>query len=456
MRFDRLLLVAGFGAFTLVATSRATVFTVGGPQGTATLDQALSQAFALTGTDEIRLHAGDLDVATAALVRIAVDNDLSISAGWNDTFTSRSTAAGATRLRFTTPAAVLDVAQTGGNGAVSGLALVRTPGSLGRGLKVNVSGGALVLDALIVADHTIAANQAGQGAFALEGGASISVQGTGNLTLQNSKFQRNTTRGDGVVGSAALGLGISGDARATVSGNLFQANRAETTSTQNSAVRGAVFSIGLGGESGVPRLDLLANRVTGNSFAGSGGNNNFAEISVSSSGASTGKVVVRRLQMTANQSGGAARAQLQIVNGKPIDVLITDSLVAKSDAAIGLDLQSFGGRFRVVNATVVDNGGDNGTGILILDGSAVSAVSNTIALGPGGLLVPAETLRKNNLLTGNPRFVNRAAGNYHLTNRSPAINQGTKAPPLGGIGTQDLDGGPRVKGAKPDIGADEF
>ena len=49
-----------------------------------------------------------------------------------------------------------------------------------------------------------------------------------------------------------------------------------------------------------------------------------------------------------------------------------------------------------------------------------------------------------------------AAGNYHLANRSPAINQGTKAPPLGGIGTQDLDGGPRVKGAKPDIGADEF
>jgi hypothetical protein len=141
MRSHRLAFVAALGISTLLEPSSAAVFTVGGPQGTSTLDQALAQSFALAGDDEIRLHIGDLDVGAIARVQIAADNDLAISGGWNDTFTSRSTAAGTTRLRLGSPAAVLDITQTGGTGLITGLALTRTPGAFGRGLAVSLSGG---------------------------------------------------------------------------------------------------------------------------------------------------------------------------------------------------------------------------------------------------------------------------------------------------------------------------
>ena len=56
-------------------------------------------------------------------------------------------------------------------------------------------------------------------------------------------------------------------------------------------------------------------------------------------------------------------------------------MIAKSDAAIGADLQTSDGRFRLVNVTAVDNGGTGGTQLLIIDGAGLSAISNTIALG---------------------------------------------------------------------------
>jgi hypothetical protein len=439
-----------------VVPAGAAVFTVGGPQGTSTLDQALAQAQALLGADEIRIHSGDLALTARAAVFVGAGNDLAVSGGWNDTFTARDTTPGATRLVLSGPAIFVDVQQTGGAGSIAGLGIAHARGALGRALEARLSGGQLLLDGLVVADNTV---QASPGGLAAASGANLFAQGPSVLTLQNSKFLRNAVRGDNVAGAAAFALGLEGDARAIVQNNVLQGNRAETTATQLNTLRSAVFDIylaGLHGTTGNPRLDFLANKVLNNTLAGGGGNGTFAGISISSSGTSTGRIVVRRLQMLGNQSGGKARAQLQIIAAKPVDTLITDSIVGKSDAAIGLDLQTFDGRFRVVNVTAVDNGGANGTGVLVIDGNGVSAISNTIAFGNPGLSVAAGTLLANNLTAGNPKFVNRAAGNFHLLNGSPAINQGTKTPPLGGLGTQDIDGTARVKGTKPDIGADEF
>lgn len=63
---------------------------------------------------------------------------------------------------------------------------------------------------------------------------------------------------------------------------------------------------------------------------------------------------------------------------------------------------------------------------------------------------PAET----NCISANPLFVNAGAGNYRLQAASTSINAGTAAAAT--LTPLDLDGGPRVFGSAPDIGAYEF
>lgn len=64
---------------------------------------------------------------------------------------------------------------------------------------------------------------------------------------------------------------------------------------------------------------------------------------------------------------------------------------------------------------------------------------------------PLATGRGN--ISNDPKFVNRAAGDFHLQTNSPCINAGWNpcAP-----GTSDLDGNPRIVGGTVDIGAYEF
>jgi hypothetical protein len=56
-------------------------------------------------------------------------------------------------------------------------------------------------------------------------------------------------------------------------------------------------------------------------------------------------------------------------------------------------------------------------------------------------------------ITQDPQFVDRANGDFHLASTSPCIDAGITQPWM--IGTQDLDGNPRVSGASVDIGAYE-
>ena len=56
-------------------------------------------------------------------------------------------------------------------------------------------------------------------------------------------------------------------------------------------------------------------------------------------------------------------------------------------------------------------------------------------------------------ITQDPRFVNAAAGDYHLWPNSPCINGGTNQDWM--IGAKDLDGNPRIRGGQVDMGAYE-
>ena len=57
-------------------------------------------------------------------------------------------------------------------------------------------------------------------------------------------------------------------------------------------------------------------------------------------------------------------------------------------------------------------------------------------------------------ITGDPRFVNAAVGNYRLSSGSPCINAGTNEAWM--AGATDLDGNPRINGGTVDMGAYEF
>lgn len=57
---------------------------------------------------------------------------------------------------------------------------------------------------------------------------------------------------------------------------------------------------------------------------------------------------------------------------------------------------------------------------------------------------------------GDPLFVNPAATDYHLQTGSPCIDRGFAAVNITGGTLTDIDGFPRLKGAAPDCGVDEF
>ncbi len=60
-------------------------------------------------------------------------------------------------------------------------------------------------------------------------------------------------------------------------------------------------------------------------------------------------------------------------------------------------------------------------------------------------------------LNTDPRFVNSAAGNFHLAHGSPMINAGRNiVPDPPGLPATDFEGDGRVNGGIPDIGADEY
>ncbi|MFC1972363.1 choice-of-anchor Q domain-containing protein [Chloroflexota bacterium] len=63
------------------------------------------------------------------------------------------------------------------------------------------------------------------------------------------------------------------------------------------------------------------------------------------------------------------------------------------------------------------------------------------------------TYNSGYMINANPKFVNPAGGDYHLTQDSPCIDSGTS---FTNMPQTDIEGNPRVTGTKPDIGAYEY
>jgi hypothetical protein len=153
---------------------------------------------------------------------------------------------------------------------------------------------------------------------------------------------------------------------------------------------------------------------------------------------------------------------------------VVNNMIYGNDSGIGGDgmaLSAWGGAVEVYHNTVADNGGGGGVGIELLDLISDALLYNNLIVGHGtGITGSAQAAWDTNGfydndvdyafglsagpddVSGDPQFVDRGSGHYHLRPASAMVDRGSDV----GIG-EDIDGDarPDPPGTAPDLGADE-
>jgi hypothetical protein len=264
----------------------------------------------------------------------------------------------------------------------------------------------------------------------------LDTGGTVNLTLSHSTL----TGGDG--GEAAMGLG---SANATVS-----------DTTVSGAGLGAILYTG---------GQLTATR---DSFTG---RNAGLKLRSYENGASTATL---RDSLAAALPTAASTPQAGVVllsekAGSTATLSATNSTIVAygKGATAGLQLESTmkGGTTTAQLANSIAYGDDpttSGTPDILAEGPGAATVTaessgySTVSAKSGATITPVGSAGN---VSGNPEFVNPAAGNFMLTSASPLLERGN--PALTQEGELDLAGDPRIevecgRALNPDIGAYEL
>lgn len=295
-------------------------------------------------------------------------------------------------------------------------------------------------------DNLVARNTAiGLDTTIPEGGGGILseadwVEITGNQILTNTALA-----GGGVLTRAGE--------RILLEGNLIRANL--------SYAGGGVYLHNTGGE-------VLKNRLAGNGAIWWGGGLYLAG---SSSPRLDRNAVVNN---TALGYSGFASGGIAVVVNASTHVTMTNMIIAGNtiNSGVASGVHCVSGSCSLIHCTIVDNkfGVDPGEGVRIGAMGGANVVWNSIIVGHSvGVVIggtPLVSLDYNdyydNALDTSgasagahslflaPLFVNRAAGDYHLTQGSLLINAGDSSLSI----PHDFEGDPRMLG--PDIGADDF
>ncbi|MGC9398424.1 MAG: right-handed parallel beta-helix repeat-containing protein [Anaerolineae bacterium] len=304
--------------------------------------------------------------------------------------------------------------------------------------------------------------------YAYGGGAC--VEG-GTLQVYTSTFWANSARAR--RSSEGGGMAISGTLIATVTGSLFQDNRAwdgsglyflgESGDHAPLILSDSIFVDNHGGYAGALMAINAQAQIEGNLFRTNRASNDYGAVSVFYSDLSlTGNVI------TGNQCGRTSGLHLYHVS----PFTVTNNIIAGNETFYtwriypAVEVRYGSGRF--LHNTVARN--ESFYGVEVADGAAVALTNTIVASHTVGITVTAgstatlyHTLFYANSSgdTGGPgTIVNsspitgqdpRLTADYHLGCGSPAIDAGVDA----GV-TTDIDGDARPHDGGYDVGADEF
>jgi hypothetical protein len=162
-----------------------------------------------------------------------------------------------------------------------------------------------------------------------------------------------------------------------------------------------------------------------------------------------GTTTLRNVLLRDNQSTSVSALYLFAQGTTYVSNLtVTDNVTTTPNNAVLLQTSQAGAIF-VSNSVFWNNvGGGSARGEIELDGGNVTLVRNLY----GTISGDPPTVLSNNNLRVDPRF---ATDGIRLRPSSPARDAGTNSP-LGGASAVDLDGRPRVQGARMDLGAYEI
>ncbi|OEU53068.1 MAG: hypothetical protein BA861_12775 [Desulfobacterales bacterium S3730MH5] len=419
----------------------AQIYTVG-PHGTyCNIQGAVNAAIGNPGTNEIHVEQGSY----TENIRILSMNSgsLTITGGWNDSFTARDTDNTLTTID--------------GNAA-------------GRVIDIQISGGLLTIEGFTI-------ENGGNNTYG--SGLNIETQNAAQVTINNNRIQNNTSSGQSTMEGGGIHAYVQNNTQLSITGNLISYN--SVVSTEGScwgaginlnSYDNAVFNVtgnviegnsatAFGWHEGVGfRLntsssgssDFTGNTVRNNEANGTGYKQGIAgRIGITSTG---GTITARRnLCIDNRNNGGGSSVDLELYTHGTATLLFTDSVVAGASGDGIRFNPSDSSTLRLTNLTIADNGG---TGLYKYPVSGTASLYNTIIYNNTtntNSLTGLDT--GNNLIGVDPMFVNSAGREYRLMHGSPAINTGANSPP-GGLGSLDLAGNPRISNGTVDIGAYEY
>jgi hypothetical protein len=321
-------------------------------------------------------------------------------------------------------------------------------------------GGGLYMDG--AATNGLAGNNLFLNNSAGTDGGGFDLARIGTFVLTNWTFTGNSARNDGggfnsangtkslqgctIAGNSAGGNG--GGVSCSGSGTILASNCTFTANT--AGINGGGLNLQL--FSSVIHCLVQSNTASGNGGGVSAGMINDCSIigNTAANGGGTYGSTVSRSFISGNRAalngGGMVNATVSVG-------LLTSNVAGFGGATYGVTVN---------NSTVVGNVATNAGGGTYYPGSGsiVSSIiiGNTAPVGSNNFGAASFSFScttpqpgGTGNLTNNPVFIDPASGYFRLQTNSPCIDAGSGSP-----GATDLDGRPRVVGAKIDIGAYEF
>lgn len=258
-------------------------------------------------------------------------------------------------------------------------------------------------------------------------GGTTAIDGGATATMTNCTFSGNTVGGLG-------GGGINVDG-----GSLTLKS---CTFTNNAAGYGGGINLDRNGTVVADRCTFTGNHASRTDVGGGGICTGFGDMTLtncvfvnntSAPDSDLGDTRINGQSITLQSTGNTAPVKI-------INCTFTGTWTGVTTVA---NISSYSANLVLVNSII--RGGDSGFffGDLFTSGGSVSVTNSNTQRGYTG----------TGNITADPQFVNPAVGNYRLQATSPCLNTGSAAAP--GLPATDFDGGPRLLGNAPDMGAYE-